>query len=108
MRTRLLYIPVKDAREGMVLGAPMSVVFRGMLSLTFPDGHALTEENLHQLSAHAAEFMCIVKQDERSDEQVGLDAASSARRVLEIFNGVDMSNSTMATLFDQVLIYRSA
>jgi hypothetical protein len=108
MRTRLSYIPISDAQEGMVLGAPLSVVYRGMLSLTFPDGHALTEENLHQLSAHFAEFMCIEQADERSDEQVAIDAAAAAHRVMEIFDGVDMSNPTMASLFDQVLVFRSA
>lgn len=108
MRTRLLYIPISEAQEGMVLGAPLSVVYRGMLSLTFPDGHALTDENLHQLSAHFAEFMCIAKPDERSDEQVAIDAAAAAGRVRQIFDGADMSNPTLAALFDQVLIYRSA
>lgn len=108
MRTRLIYIPISEAQEGMVLGAPLSVVYRGMLSLTFPDGHTLTDENLHQLSAHFAEFMCIAKPDERSDEQVAIDAAAAAGRVLQIFDGVDMSNPTMAAFFDQVLIYRSA
>ena len=108
MRTRLLYIPISEAQVGMVLGAPLSVVYRGMLSLTFPDGHALTDENLHQLGAHFAEFMCIAKPDERSDEQVAIDAAAAAGRVRQIFDGADMSNPTMAALFDQVLIYRSA
>jgi hypothetical protein len=108
MRTRLLYIPISEAEVGMVLGAPLSVVYRGMLSLTFPDGHVLTDENLHQLGAHFAEFMCIAKPDERSDEQVAIDAAAAANRVLQIFNGVDMRNPTLATLFDQVLLYRSA
>ena len=107
MRTRLLYIPIGEAKVGTVLGAPLSVVHRGMLSLTFPDGHALTDENLHELSAHAAEFMCVVEPDGRSDEQVAIDAAGSAGRVMQIFDGVDLSDPTMATLFDQVLQYRS-
>ena len=108
MRTRLLYIPISEAQVGMVLGAPLSVVNRGMLSLTFPEGHVLTDENKHELNAHLAEFMCIAKPDERSDEQVAMDAATAAGRVMQIFDGVDMSNPTMAALFDQVLIYRSA
>ena len=93
---------------GAVLGAPLSLVYRGMLSLTFPDGHTLTDENMHQLSAHFAEFMCVVEPDNRPDEQVAMDAAEAAGRVMQIFDGVDLSDPTMASLFDQVLQYRSA
>jgi|SRR5450830_761536 len=107
MRTRQRYIPISDATIGMVLGAPLTVVYRGILSLTFPDGHALTEENLHELSAHYAEFMCIVEADTRSDKEVAVDAAKSATRVNTIFDGADLSDPTMMTLFEQVLGYRS-
>ena len=108
MRTRLFYIPISEAEVGMVLGAPLSVVYRGMLSLTFPDGHALTEENLHQLNTRHAEFIPVVGTDPRSDEQVADDAAVAAGRVRQIFDGADLSEATMAALFAQVLAYRSA
>ena len=108
MRTRLHYIPISEAQEGMVLGAPLTVVYRGMLSLTLPDGHALTDENMSQLSAHYAEFMCIIEDDLRTDDEVALDAARDADRVKQIFDGADLSDPTMAALFNQVLGYRSA
>lgn len=108
MRTRHRYIPISEARVGMVLGAPLHVVQRGILSLTLPDGHVLTDENRSQLGAHAAEFMCIAEPDTRSDEEVALDAAKATTRVRQIFDGADLNDPTLATLFDQVLAYRSA
>jgi hypothetical protein len=33
---------------------------------------------------------------------------NAAKRVMEIFTGADLGDPTMATLFDQVLAYRSA
>ncbi|MES2879286.1 MAG: hypothetical protein V4713_12770 [Pseudomonadota bacterium] len=108
MRTRHRYIPISDVQVGMTLGAPLNVVQRGILSLTLPDGHVLTEENMGQLGAHAAEFMCITETDTRSDEEVAQDATRATARVRQIFDGADLNDSTLATLFDQVLAYRSA
>lgn len=92
----------------MVLGAPVIVVRGGILRFSLPTGHALTEDNLHQLMVHQAEFVFVVEPDTRSDEQVAEDTAAAARRTLEIFDGADLTEPTMAALFDQVLGYRSA
>lgn len=92
----------------MVLGAPLTVVYRGILNLTFPDGHALTDENLHELSAHYAEFMCILEPDMRTDEELAVDVAQAAARVKQLFEGADLSDPTLMALYDQVLDYRSA
>lgn len=108
MRVRHRYMPIGAADVGMVLGAPVSVVERGILSLTLPVGHALTEENLQQLNARHAEFIFVDEPDTRTDEQVGEDAASAAGRVMHLFEGVDLTDPNMAALFDQVLLYRSA
>ena len=108
MRTRHHYIPIVEARPGMVLSAAARVVERGMLSLELRAGHALTEENLHQLNAHHAEFIFVDLPDPRCDEQVAVDAALAARRVLQIFEGADLTDPNMVALFDQVLGYRSA
>ncbi len=108
MRTRQHYIPIVQARPGMVLSASARVVERGFLSLELPAGHTLTEDNLHQLNAHHAEFIFVEQPDARSDEQVAVDAALAARRVMQIFDGADLTDPNMAALFDQVLGYRSA
>ncbi len=108
MRMRLHFIPIVEARPGMVLSAPANVVEHGFLSMSLPAGHVLTEENLQQLNSHHAEFIYIERIDTRSDEQVALDAALAARRVMQIFEGADLSDPNTAALFDQVLGYRSA
>lgn len=108
MRTRHHYIPIVEAKEGMVLGAPANAVSGGSMSFSLPAGHALTDENLDQLLAHHMEFLFVLKPDTRSDEQVAIDAAMAARRIIRIFDGADFSDANTATLFDQVLTYRSA
>jgi hypothetical protein len=107
MRTRHHYIPIAQAQAGMVLSEATQVVEHGFLSLVLPAGHSLTDENLQQLAAHHAEFICTAVPDARSDEQVALDAAHAARRVMDIFEGADLSEPNMAAFFDQVLGYRS-
>ena len=108
MRTRPRYLPIIEAEAGMVLGAPVSVVTKGILRFSLPAGHTLTTDNLHQLIAHQAEFIFIAEPDLRPDEQVAVDAALAARRVMQIFSGADLTDPTLAALFDQVLAYRSA
>ncbi len=108
MRTRPRYLPIIEAEARMVLGAPVRVVNHGVVRLSLPGGHVLTEDNLHQLAAHHAEFIFVAEPDTRSDQEVAVDAAQAAHRVMDIFKGADLSDPTMATLFDQVLSYRSA
>ena len=108
MRTRILYIPISEAEVGMTLSAPLNVVHRGRLNFTLPVGHVLTEENLQQLSAHFAEFMCVVQPDTRSDEVFAAEYALAVGRVTQIFEGADLSDPTMATLFKQVLGFRTS
>lgn len=108
MRTRPRYLPAADAEAGMVLGAPIAISNQGVLRFSLPAGHTLTEDNLHQLIAHRAEFIFIVEPDRRSDEVIAEDAAKAAHRVMEIFSGADLNEPHLAKLFDQILQYRSA
>jgi hypothetical protein len=108
MRMRTHYLPCNEAKAGMLLAAPVNVVDHGRLRFSLPTGHHLTADNLFQLKAHRAEFIFIAGADDRSDEQVAIDAAQNARRVMQIFAGADLADPDMAALFDQVLTYRSA
>lgn len=108
MRTRQRFVPILEAQAGMLLSTPCNIVEHGYLSLSLPAGHTLTQENLSQLVAHHADYIYITQDDTRSDEQVAVDAALSARRVMQIFDGADLTDPNMAALFDQVLGYRSA
>ena len=108
MRVRQRFVPIEEARVGMVLGAAANAIEKGLLSLTLPAGHVLTEDSLGQLVAHHAEFIQIEYPDTRSDEAVADDVAAASCRVLDIFNDADLTDPTLAALFEQVLAYRSA
>ncbi len=108
MRTRTRYLPLAEAEAGMVLAVPASATSHGILRFSLPAGHALTEDNLRQLLTHRVEFVFVAIPDPRSDEEVAVDAALSARRAIEIFAGADLTDPNMAALFDQVLVHRSA
>ena len=85
MRTRSRFLPIIEAEAGMVLGMPVRVASHGQLRFSLPAGHTLTGDNLHQLSAHRAEFIFIAEPDKRTDEEVAVDAARAAHRVMDIF-----------------------
>ena len=108
MRVRPRYINYSEAQVGMVLGAQVTCVSNGFLSYSLPAGHILTSDNLHQLAIHHSAYIFVEEEDSRSDEQVAVDAASSAHRVLQIFANADFSDPAMAMLFDQIIVYRSA
>ena len=107
MRTRNRYLPISAVEVGMVLGAQVCTVERGNLSVSLPPGHALTEQNPHQLTTRHAEFILVAEADTRTDEEVAADTAAAAHRVRQIFEGLELSDPCMATLFEQVLAYRS-
>ncbi len=106
-RLRKHYLPITEVEPGMVLGEAVFVTERKLLRYSLPAGHELTDDNLRQLFAHRAEFVCIAVPDLRSDEEVSLAAANSAQRVMTIFEGADLSRPAIAALFDRVLAYRS-
>lgn len=108
MRTRTQYLPIIEAEAGMMLAAALKVVKYGHLRLSLPARHVLTPDNLHQMTAHQTEFIFIAEPDTRSDEQVAIDTAQVAHRVMEIFVGADLSDPTMSALFDQILAYRNS
>jgi hypothetical protein len=107
MKTRPRYITLSEAEAGMELAAPLSTISHGILNLTLPAGHILTHNSLQQLHAHKAEFMFIVEPESRPSEQIAIEAAEAAHRVMEIFAGADLSDPAMATLFNQILIFHS-
>lgn len=108
MRTRTRYIPITDVQPGMLLAEPVRLVSGGYLRFSLPAGNPLTEDNIDQLLRLRAEFIAIAQADTRSDEEVAVDSAMAARRVMEIFTGADLADAHVAALFDQVLGYRSA
>ena len=89
----------------MLLAEPVRDHYMRVL---LPHGATLTDENLQQLKAHHVEFICVSYADVRTPEQIAVDAAAAAHRVLAIFETADMADPVIAALFNQVLTYRSA
>jgi hypothetical protein len=108
MKTRPRYISLEEAVPGAVLGAPVCLASGGVLRVNLAAGQTLDADNLRQLARHGAEFIMVAEPDPRTDQQVAEDAASAARRTMEIFEGADLSDPLMAEIFDQILAYRSA
>ncbi|NTV70353.1 MAG: hypothetical protein HGA71_09425 [Azonexaceae bacterium] len=108
MRSRTQYIPLNEAEAGMTLAAPLNVIQNRQTRFSLPAGHVLTADNLRQMAANRAEFIFIVEPDSRCDEDIALDTALVARRVMEIFSHADLSDPTAMALFDQILAYRNA
>jgi len=108
MRMRLKYLPFDAVQPGMALGEPLVLAVKDIVRFTLPAGHTLTEDNLRQMAIHKAEFVGIAFPDGRTDEDVARDAAAAAARVLQIFEGADLSSPAMLALFDRILAFRSA
>jgi hypothetical protein len=105
VKQRTHYLPIEGVVEGMVLA---EAVKNKWMQVLLPRGAVLSSENIQQLLAHQVEFVCVSHTETRSSEEVAVDAATSARKILDVFSGADLSNPTMAALFNQVLLYRSA
>jgi hypothetical protein len=106
-KMRMHYLPFGEIEPGMTLGEALTLSERHVVRFSLPAGHELTEGNLRQLAAHRAEFVCVAQPDTRSDEEIAVDAAVAAERVMRIFEGADLSQPVLAALFDRVLAYRS-
>jgi hypothetical protein len=106
MRTQ--YIPIGEAKPGMVLGGTAFGVEGSYLTLSLPTDQVLTEDSIYQLVRHQVEYIFVAAEDPRSEDQKAEDAAQAARQAMQIFAGADLAEPTMAALFAQVLAYRSA
>lgn len=106
METRLRYLPITDAAEGMILGAPVVLSEQGINNFKLPAGHTLTETNIHQMALRHAEFVCIQVPDERSPEERDAEWAIEEMRVNHIFRAADLADPVMARLHAAVLNFR--
>lgn len=107
MRYRQEYVAIQAAMAGMTLGAPANAVTGGAMVFSLPAGHALTQDNIHQLGRHRVEFIVVSVHDARTDEQVAEDNARTAERIQSIFAGANLSDPCTAALYTQVLAFRS-
>lgn len=108
MNTRLRYLPLPEATEGMVLGAPLVLAEHGVISFSLPVGHVLTESNIYQMQLRHAEFVCVEEEDTRSDEERAMAWEWAETRVQHIFRAADPNQPATALLYAAVLAFRKA
>lgn len=106
MEVRLRYLPIADATEGMILGAPLVLSEHGRNTFSLPVGHALTESNIRQMNVRHAEFVCIQIPDQRSVEERDAEWAASETRLRHIFRSANLKNPAMSRLYEAVLAFR--
>lgn len=106
MNHRLRCLPLPEVAEGMVLGAPLVVVERGVVRFSLPAGHVLTENNLRQLVVRQAEVVCVKEDDNRSDQEREAEWSGLERRLGRIFSAAPMGEPAVAALYNAVLVYR--
>lgn len=106
METRLQFLPIAEAEEGMVLGAPVVLPEHGVSNFNLPAGHTLTESNIHQMAVRHAEFVCIETPDERTPEEREAEWSINETRLRQIFRAADLEDPTMARLYQAVLAFR--
>lgn len=108
MNTRLRYLSLPEAVDGMVLGAPLVLAEHGVISFSLPAGHVLTESNIQQMKVRRAEFVCVQEEDGRSDEEREREWSQAEARLQHLFRAADLSQPAMARLYEAVLAYRRA
>lgn len=106
MNLRLRYLPLAEVTPEMQLGAPVLLRHGDVLRFSLPAGHALTEDNLRQLTAHRAEYVCVALPDSRSDEEKAEEEARAVARVEKIFSTANLEHAPVRALFDAVLAFR--
>lgn len=106
MNYHLRYLPLPDVTEGMVLGTPLILTEKGVISFSLPEGHLLTETNLQQMKVRNAEFVCVREEDTRSDEGRADAWAQAEARLQRIFRSADLRQPVMANLYEAVRAYR--
>jgi len=106
MDTRLQFLTIAEAEEGMVLGAPVVLPEHGVSNFNLPAGHTLTESNIHQMAVRHAEFVCIEIPDERTPEEREAEWGMNEMRLQQIFGAANLADPTTASLYQAVLAFR--
>lgn len=102
----LRYLPLPDVSAGMVLGAPLVIAEKGVISFNLPAGHVLTDSNIQQMRVRQAEFVCIQEIDTRDDAGRADARALAEARLQRIFRAADLRQPAMAGLYRAVRAYR--
>jgi len=108
MNTRHRFLPLSRVTPDMVLARPVMVTERGKVVLNLPVEHVLTRNNLAQLRAHHAQYVCVLEEDYRgrlARERFEMD---QIERLQTIFCHADLGDPETRAFFEAVLAYRAA
>jgi len=106
MNYRLRYLPLPEIAAGMVLGAPLILAEKGVISFSLPVGHVLTDSNIQQMRVRQAEFVCVQEADLRSDAERADAWAQAEARLQRIFRAADLRQPAAAGLYSAVRAFR--
>lgn len=90
----------------MVLGAPLILAEKGVISFSLPVGHVLTDSNIQQMKVRQAEFVCVQEADQRSDAERADAWAQAEARLQRIFRAADLSQPALSGLYSAVRAFR--
>jgi hypothetical protein len=106
MTIRQVYLPLFSVRAGMTLARPAVVTERQVTVLRLPAGHELTENNLAQLRAHHAHYLCIAEEDTRGEVLRAQNIAAQSARLERIFRNADPEHPETRAFQAAVRAYR--
>jgi hypothetical protein len=92
----------------MILARPVILTDRGRVVLNFPAEHVLTRNNLAQLRAHHAQYVCVQEEDFRGQLTRKRFEMDQIERLQKIFHHADLGDPCVRAFFDAALVYRAA
>ncbi|MCL2076610.1 MAG: hypothetical protein FWH15_09305 [Betaproteobacteria bacterium] len=108
MSTRHRFLPLSMAAPDMVLARPVRLTDRGRVVLNFPAQHSLTRNNISQLRAHHAQYVCVQEEDFRGHLARERFEMDQIERLQKIFRHTNLGDPDTRAFFDAALAYRAA
>lgn len=104
MNPGVRWIPVEEAKAGMILARPAVKWHKRILTLKVPAGTMLTESELAQFMAHGIECIGVVDESFMDAEAVQRRSQAWERRLEAIFGGNrDSLEPERQSMFDALL-----
>ncbi|MDR0234168.1 MAG: hypothetical protein LBI31_05120 [Zoogloeaceae bacterium] len=106
MSIRHRFLPLSVVEPDMVLARPLMLTDRGRVILSFPADHVLTQNNLEQLRARHAQYVCVQEEDNRGQMARERFETDQIDRLQIIFRHADMGDPETRAFFEAILAYR--
>lgn len=104
---RLRYLPLAEARPGMVMQNPLVLTENGVVRYTLPAGHELTDGNLDQIQRkYPADIISILEPDRRTEKQKEDASKAAETRLEKIFELANFRDLLVCSLYNALLDFR--